>query len=352
MALDDISALRIGPDATVRDTINLIDANGRQVAFVTEPDGKLLGIVTDGDIRRGTLRGISLDSPLTEIMNSTPRTASPADSRQTIIDLFTRYGVHHIPIIDDAGVAVGLFTLDDLVRPKVTTTPVVLMAGGKGQRLGELTKETPKPMLDVGGMPLLERIVRNLRSQGFVNIFISVNYLAEQIEKYFGDGSPWGLSIEYVHEDKPLGTAGALAALNGRMTEPFVVMNGDLLTKVSLRDMLEFHVETGARGTLGAREHVVNIPYGVVDVDKAMITSMAEKPDHVFLVNTGIYVLDPVALGYITPGEFTDMPVLLQRVMDDGHPVAAFPIHDAWLDVGLPEELQRARADARRWSGP
>lgn len=347
----DTTRLSVAPEATVRDVIGVIDASGRQIALVVGSGGVLHGVVTDGDVRRGILRGVALEAPATEIMNPNPHTAAEADDADDILAMMTEFGIRHVPVVDAEGRVVELFTGDDLAHARTVSTPVVLMAGGRGQRLYPLTKDVPKPMLPIGDVPLLEIILRNLASQGFVNVYISVNYLAEVIEDHVGDGSALGLKVTYVHEDKPLGTAGALAQLNGVITEPFVVMNSDLLTHVNLRRLLNFHVKQEATGTVGVREHAFEIPFGVVNLDGTRVESMVEKPVHRSLVNAGIYALDASALALLPEDDYCDMPTLLGLIMQQGRTVSAFPIHEQWLDVGRPEDLTQARNDSEKWTG-
>ncbi len=349
--LSDLSGLRVSPETSVRDTIVAISANRRQVALVLDAGDHLLGVVTDGDVRRGILGGVSLESPVSEIMNPTPKFASRDEQNSQIIERMNRHAIHHMPLVDASGRVVSVFTIEDLMHPPEATTPVVLMAGGRGQRLYPLTKDVPKPMLPIGGMPLLEIILRKLSSQGFVNVYISVNYLADVIIDHVGDGASLGLNVKYIHEDKPLGTAGALADLRGEVDEPFIVMNSDLLTQVNLREMLSFHANQGAKATIGVREHFFEIPYGVINLEGSIVESMVEKPMHRSLVNAGIYALDPIALDSLDVGEYMDMPTLLATLMGDGHDVAAFPIHESWLDVGRPEDLNRARSESDKWLG-
>jgi dTDP-glucose pyrophosphorylase len=349
---NEISEFCIAPTQSVRDTIALIGANRGQIALVVDADTRLVGVVTDGDVRRGILRGVDLDAPVTEIMNASPHVASENERTADLVDTMREFTVRQVPIVDKDGRVISLFTLDELKHPVQATTPVVLMAGGRGQRLYPLTKDVPKPMLPIGGVPLLEIILRNLAAQGFVNVYVSVNYLADVIMDYVGDGSKFGLRVQYVHEEKPLGTAGALAALAGVITEPFIVMNSDLLTQVNLRELLSFHRKRGAKGTIGVREHVFEIPYGVVVLEGALVQSMVEKPLHRSLVNAGIYALDPIALELLSREEYLDMPTLLTQLMEHGHDVAAFPIHESWLDVGRPEDLDRAQTDSGKWINP
>lgn len=349
MSSIDIERLRISGTGTVRDAISTIDGGGVQFALVLDAKGTLLGVVTDGDVRRGLLRGVTLDDSVSEVMNSNPRLASVTDSAEVIEARMSEYSVRHMPIVDEHGVVVGVTTFE-LGRNDAVTTPVVLMAGGRGQRLYPLTRDVPKPMLPIGDMPLLEIILRNLAAQGFVDVYISVNYLADVIIDYFGDGERLGLRIKYVHEDHPLGTAGALAQLQGTVAEPFIVMNSDLLTHVDLRRFIAFHRKQQAKGTMGVREHAFEIPFGVVSLDGAKVVSIEEKPLHRSLVNAGIYALDPVALSFLTPNEYCDMPSLLAMMVDDGLKLCAFPIHESWLDVGRPEDLSHARDRSSQWT--
>ena len=350
--MSDIAAVSVPLSATVRGAIETIAAGGQQLALVLDDAGRLLGVVSDGDVRRGILRGVDLTAPVAEIMNASPLVAHDGDDSDDLTDRMEKLGVRRVPVIDDVGRVIDLFSVERLLHPASTTTPVVLMAGGKGQRLYPLTKDVPKPMLPVGDAPLLEIILRNLAAQGFRNVYLSVNYLAEVIEDHVGDGSQYGLRVEYVHEDKPLGTAGALGALRDTITESFLVMNSDLLTRVNLRNLLSFHRKRGAQATIGVREYVFEIPYGVVNLDGPWVASLAEKPLHRSLVNAGIYALEPDVLSRLEPGEYLDMPSLLELVMSTGEQVGAFPIHESWLDVGRPEDLERARLQSAHWTRP
>lgn len=350
MSLIDIESLRILPEASVREAITVIDRNGHQIALVLDGADRLLGLITDGDIRRGILRGVALESPATEVMNSSPVIASADDSQEALSRRMKERAIRHLPVADSSGATIGVFVGTDVSSPEAVSTPVVLMAGGRGQRLYPLTKNTPKPMLPIGDKPLLEIILRNLAAQGFVNVHISVNYLAEVIMEHVGDGSKLGLDVTYLHEDKPLGTAGALAQLHGIITEPFVVMNSDLLTQVNLRRLLAFHRKQEVSATVGVREYVFEVPFGVVNVTGTSVDSMVEKPLHRSLVNAGIYAVDPSALSLLKPDAYCDMPSLLASIMERGQTVGAFPIHEQWLDVGRPEDLTQARSDSEQWA--
>lgn len=350
MSMIDIKNFRVAPEGTVRDAIAAIDSGGQQIALVLDTGNRLLGVVTDGDVRRGLLRGVTLEAPITEVMNSAPRVASTSESTDEIAEKMAELSIRHMPVIDEQDVVIGVVIGLDHGRSSAVTTPVVLMAGGRGQRLYPLTRDVPKPMLPIGNTPLLEIILKSLAVQGFRDVHISVNYLAEVIVDYVGDGSQLGLNVSYIREEKPLGTAGAIAQLQGTVTEPFIVMNSDLLTHVDLRHLLAFHRKQRAKATVGVREHVFEIPYGVVKLDGTRVTSMEEKPLHRSLVNAGIYALDPFALSLLSPGEYCDMPSLLGLMMQEGHLLSAFPIHEQWLDVGRPEDLSQARNDSARWA--
>lgn len=347
--IDDVS---VGPNDTLRHTIGVLDSNRRQFALVVDDTQRLLGLVTDGDIRRALLRGATVDSPTAEVMNPNPRTAPDSATNQQLFDLMTNASVRHMPVVTADGIVTGFATLDEFVTPEILSTPVVLMAGGKGQRLYPLTKDVPKPMLPVGGTPIIGIILERIRALGFRDVHISVNYLAEVIEEYVGDGSRFGLRVQYIHESQPLGTAGALGALQGSMTEPFLVMNSDLITHVDLRDLVDFHNKHDAEATVGVREHVIEVPFGVVNVENSFVTGLTEKPLHRSLVSAGIYCLSPAALERLTADEYCDMPTLLTQVMESGNNVAAFPIHESWLDVGRPEDLNRARDEATGSGAP
>ena len=342
-----IDGIRVSPQTPLREVISVINENSQQFALVVDDADRLLGVVTDGDVRRAILRGSELDSPASIVMNSNPRFAKSSESLQKVYELMADADVRHMPLVDEKGVVTGYATLDELAHPEQISNPVILMAGGKGQRLYPLTKDVPKPMLPVGDTPIIGIILERLRSQGFRDIRISVNYLAEIIEDYVGDGSRFGLSVQYIHEDSPLGTAGALATQKGSIAEPFIVMNSDLLTHVNLRDLLSFHSKNEASATVGVREHVIQVPFGVVSVEDSYVTGLTEKPLHRSLVSAGIYALDPSSIEQLEVGQYCDMPTLLSNLMQNARAVAAFPIHESWLDVGRPEDLNKARVEAQ-----
>ncbi len=347
--IKDLSALTVSENATLLQTIEAINAGAKQIALVVDESQKLLGTVTDGDVRRGLLRGLALDASVLEVMNKQPHVASPDEDPQEVMAREFSKSIHQLPVIDEHGKLVGLLTDQDMLVAAEISTPVVLMAGGKGVRLYPLTKDVPKPMLKIGDQPILEIILRKLHAQGFRNIFISVNYLADVIREHIKDGAWLGLKVSYLEETQPLGTAGALAQMAGKIGEPFIVMNSDLLTNCDLRQVIKFHKKQGAKATLGVREYSFQVPYGVVNIDGNEVESISEKPIHRSMVSAGIYALDPWALDLIPKNEFCDMPTLLDSVKSHGEKVVAFPIHESWLDIGRHDDLNEARNNLDHW---
>lgn len=330
---------------SVRTVMQVIDQGGRQIALVLNDEGRLVATVTDGDIRRGILGGVGLDSPVSEVMHRNPTTllkgASEAESKRLMRDL----GLNHIPVVDIEGRLVSLAVREGLMDVAPRSTPVVLMAGGLGKRLRPLTATLPKPMISIGDKPLLEHIVIRFRDQGFSQFTISLNYLGHLIRSHFGDGSALGVSISYVEESQRMGTGGAVSLLDSRPQEPFVVMNSDILTTTSFGAMMDFHFDTGSDVSVCAREFNTQVPYGVLNTEGTTLVSMQEKPVLSHLVNAGIYVLSPVVFDYITDGEPLDMPDLLARVQAAGGKVSVFRVSEYWMDIGRIEDLDRARAD-------
>ena len=330
------------PESTVREAVSTIDAAGLQIAIVVDEDRRLLGTVTDGDVRRAILRGVALDDAVIGVMNANPTTAREHDDRETLLTLMRQRHLHQIPLLDATWRVVGLEVLDNLLQPKRRPNAVVLMAGGLGSRLSPLTDDTPKPLLHVGSKPILETILEAFVQHGFGRFYLSVNYLAEQVEAHFGDGSRWGVEIEYLREKERLGTAGALSLLPERPTEPLFVMNGDLLTRLNFAHLLDFHSEHAATATMCVREYEMQVPYGVIETRSHRILDIREKPTERYLVNAGVYVLQPEALDRIPDGEFFDMPELFMRLIQEEAETAVFPIREYWMDIGRLEDFDRA----------
>jgi dTDP-glucose pyrophosphorylase len=322
-----------------------IDAGALQIAFVTGPDGHLDGIVTDGDIRRALLAGAEMGDSVLCAINRKPRCLTVRQTRAEALTLMRQTLVHQAPVIDDQGVLVNVLSLDELLRRPERPNWVILMAGGLGMRLRPLTDNCPKPMLKVGGRPLLETTICNLREQGFRNFFLSVNYKAEMIEEHFADGATLGVKIQYLRETQRLGTAGALSLLPERPSEPVIVANGDILTTLDFGHMLDFHRSQESLATMGIRDYEVAVPYGVIDTDGSRITGMREKPVHRFYVNSGLYALAPEALDLIPADAFYDMPTLFEQLQAKDRRTVAFQIREYWMDIGRLEDLSRANAE-------
>ena len=340
--LDDY---KVRLDTNIHDALKIIDRRGGQIALVVDGGHKLLGTVTDGDVRRGILSGIDVQNPVSMIMNAEPVKAKPSDSRQFILSILRQNKLRHIPIVDDAGCLLGLETLDDL-NPAYRKNMVLLMAGGLGSRLKPLTNECPKPMLKIGGRPILETIILNFIESGFKEFIISLNYKGDMIRGHFADGHDLGVSIQYIEEDERLGTAGSLRLLPEiQNSHPIIVMNGDVLTKVNLDHFLDFHASNHSKATMGVREYNFQVPYGVLKLDYHRIVQIEEKPVHNFFVNAGVYVLDQDVLNCLPDERRFEMPGLFKQLMKTGHHTVAFPIREYWLDIGQPDNLKQAHGD-------
>lgn len=335
----------IRPDASVHEAWQIIDEGAIQIALVIDPGGHLVGTVTDGDIRRGMLRGKGLDDSIAEVMNANPVTGLVEETSESWQRTMHRHSLRHLPILDTRGNVVDLVRYRMPIEPE-RSTPVVIMAGGLGTRLSPLTDVTPKPMLPVGPKPVLETIIENFVEQGFVNLFLCLNYKGDIIRGHFGDGHQFGANITYLQEDRRLGTAGALSLLPERPLEPVIVMNGDLLTKVDFVRLLDFHLQQGFVATMAMREHQQQVPYGVLKLgDGYSVRELVEKPTERYYVNAGIYILNPTTLDLVPDQKFYDMPSLFNTLMDQGETVGGFPLRDYWVDIGRMEDLERASAE-------
>lgn len=335
----------VKPGATIRDAIAQIDASAAQIALVVNDEGRLLGTVTDGDVRRALLGGRTLDVPVEKIMRPNPTSVGADQPREAVLTLMQARTLRQIPVLNHQGVVVGLEVLDELLKPPDRENWVLLMAGGLGSRLRPLTQDCPKPMLRVGDRPILEHIIESFVAHGFRRFFISVFYLSDMIEAHFGDGSQWGARIEYLRETDRLGTAGGLSLLPQKPTDPLLVMNGDLLTKVNFSQFLDFHTSHNAVATMGVRTYEHQIPYGVVSVDGQRLLSIEEKPKQRCFVSAGIYLLDPDVVAAVEPGRYLDMPSLFQNLVTEGRNAVVFPVREYWLDIGRLEDFNQASGD-------
>jgi dTDP-glucose pyrophosphorylase len=335
----------VGPSTTLRDALQVIDTAGSQMALVVDGNRRLLGTLSDGDVRRGLLRGLALSDPVAQAMHAMPTVARAGNSRASTLATMRRLGLHQLPVVDLDGQVIGLEVVDDYFAPPVRDNWVVIMAGGLGSRLKELTHETPKPMLRVGNRPLLETIVRSYAEQGFSCFWLAVNYKAEQIEQHFGDGSAFNVEVRYLREREQLGTAGALSLLPERPGSPLIVTNADLLTKEDFGGMVDRHIESGADATMAVRDYEMQVPFGVVHERDGRIESVEEKPIQRFVVSAGMYVLSPAALDFVPPQRYFDMPMLFQQLVEAGRTTRCHPVAGYWLDIGRIGDYERANFD-------
>ena len=341
----DIEELLTAPDAPIHEVMARINANASGIALVVDDQRDLLGTVTDGDIRRGLLEGVAMQDPVRRVMHRDPRVVGPQVPPEQIEEIFRGGVIRTIPVLDERERLVGVHELREWLGARESLAlPVVLMAGGLGTRLRPLTEDTPKPLLPVGGKPILERTIEHLRASGISEFVITTRYLAEQIEEYCGDGGQWDVGIDYLRERERLGTAGALRLLKGKIDRPFLVMNGDLLTNFSVRSMLDFHREQSAAMTVGVRHYSFKVPYGVARVDGVYVQELVEKPTYDFFVNAGIYLLEPWVIEHIPEGTYFDITELIEILLEQEHLVGSFPIFETWMDIGRPEDLERANA--------
>lgn len=331
------------PTSSIKEALQIIDTGAKQIALVIDEDEKLVGTLTDGDIRRGLLNNLSLEDSIEDIIFKNPTVCTMEDTKEDILEIAINKKLYQIPLVDKNGKLIGIKDVDELLKPRIKPNKVILMVGGLGSRLRPLTDEIPKPMLKVGNKPILETIILNFKKYGFINIVLCVNYKAEIIKEYFKDGSDFGVNIEYIYEDKRMGTAGALSLLKEKQPkEAFFVMNGDLLTNVNFEHLLTFHQNHNAKATMAVREYDFQIPYGVVNIENENIKSIEEKPKHKFFVNAGIYVLDSSCIELIPKDEFYDMPTLFEKMIEIGDITVSFPLREYWLDIGQMDDYKKA----------
>ena len=328
--------------ATVQEAITRLDQGAMQIVMVIDDKNELCGTITDGDIRRGLLSGLTLDCSIESVMQREAFVAPESMENEIILKIMSANSIRQIPIVDDNRKVVGLHTWENLALKKELLNPMIIMAGGKGKRLHPYTEKCPKPLLHVYGKPIMEHILIQAIAEGFSSFFVSVNYLSEMIESYFGNGEKWGVKIKYLREEKPLGTAGALSYLKKNVNVPFVVTNGDVLTHMRYSEFLDFHINHHAEATMAVRTYEWQNPFGVVNINGLDIVSFEEKPIDKSHINAGIYALDPAAFCYLKKNEICDMPTLFERIRKSGNRTLAYPMHEPWLDVGRPDDFKLA----------
>ena len=344
--MKDWTEILLSPSDSIELAIQVLHSGGIRIALVVDANNKLLGTVTDGDIRRALITHADMSSSVDRIMNSTPIIAAISDKPNAVMSKMKKLDLLHVPLIDNVGTLVGLETLQHLLEDKKHDNPVFIMAGGFGTRLYPLTEKKPKPLLNVGNKPILEMIINQFIEAGFHNFYISTHYKAEMIRDHFGNGENWNINIKYLHEETPLGTAGSLGLLPNNLPDmPIIMMNGDLLTKINFEHLLDFHHEQEGLVTMCIREYDFQIPYGVVKVEGHGVTKIIEKPVQKFFVNAGIYVLDRNIINNIEGNKYLDMPTFLETKINKGNKVNVFPIHVYWLDIGRIEEYEKANIE-------
>ena len=341
----DILKISLCIDSTIINALSAINSGSVKIALVVDSDNKLLGTLSDGDIRRALLGKKTLNETIENVYFKNPTTANKGSSKEDLLHLCLINGIAQVPVVDEDRKVIDLFIINDGTLKKQHENHVILMAGGLGTRLRPLTKNTPKPMLEVGGKPILETIVKRFVDSGFTNITMCLGYKSNVIQDYFRDGSGFGANIDYIVEEKRMGTAGALTLLGKKLVNPFFIMNGDLLTNIDFEKMLDFHVEHNSKATMCVREYDIEVPYGVVNVANENITSIEEKPIHRFFVNAGIYLLEPDCIDLIPDNEFYDMPTLFEELIATKEKVVSFPLQEYWLDIGRIADYERANIE-------
>lgn len=338
----------IQSSATVEDAKRVIDKSSMRIAIVVDERNKLLGIMTESDLRKAMLEHIQLDTCVTKIMNASPKTAFLTDGKDKAKQFFKETRLMHLPVIDENGILVDVEYFDGHLKISKQDNWLIIMAGGLGNRLRPLTEDIPKTLLKVGSKPILERIIDNCVNYGFKKFYLSVNYKAEMIEDYFGDGSAWGIQIEYLKEKMQMGTAGSLSILPEIPLKTFLVINGDLLTDLNLQDLINFHSEHKVFATMCVREYEFSVPYGIVKTKDGKIEGIDEKPVQKFFVNAGIYLFEPGVLKLVPKNTYFDMPDLFKSIIDNSHNTAVFPIREYWMDIGRIDDYERAIGDVKK----
>ena len=336
--------------SSIKEALNLLDILKIKIIFVINTSRVFCGTITDGDIRRGLLRGVTLESKVADLMNKNSISAKNGKSEVELKDLASQNGIKCIPILSNDNILEDIFYLDEDLPKGDIKNAVFIMAGGFGKRLRPLTDNCPKPMLKIAGKPILEIIIEKFIDAGFRRFYISTHFLPEVIKEYFKDGSHMGINIKYLHEEVPLGTGGAISMLpSDEINEPFIMINGDVVTNVNLEKLLDFHTENNSLATVCARQFDQQVPYGVINHDKLNITSITEKPINSYLVNAGIYVLDRDILNFVRKKELIDMPDVIEKAINKKYKVSVFPIHEYWLDVGQKNDFSQADIDYRKY---
>ena len=343
---EELKKITIECNKSFSTALDIINKGGYQIALVIDNNGEFQGVIADSDIRKALIKGYQLDSPVTKIMNSSPIILSPEHTDQDATSIMLEKHFFHVPVINSENKIVGLHIAEQYRTNFVRKDTFIVMAGGRGKRLRPLTDKTPKPMLPIQGKPILEKILEKARAEGFINIVISVGYLSDQIIDYFGNGKRIGLNIEYIHEEKPLGTAGALKSLCSEQISKFLfITNADIITDLSYGEMLDQAMRNKVDGLMATRIHEWQNPFGVVKTNGMKISSIIEKPTYQSQVNAGMYVLSRKMLDFIEKDTYYDMPDLFTDALKERLNLETYPIHEAWLDIGRPDDYEEASSN-------
>jgi dTDP-glucose pyrophosphorylase len=330
------------PHATIQQAISNLDQVAIRIVLVVNAAGELEGTISDGDIRRGLLKGLDITSPITNVIHRNPLVVPPEMGRELVKQLMVANKIQQIPAVDERNHVVGLHLWDEIATAPVRSNLMVIMAGGMGTRLRPHTENCPKPLLLVAGKPMLEHIIEHAKLEGFSHFVLAIHYLGQMIEDHFGHGDRLGVQIDYLRERSPLGTAGALGLLDPRPDASFVVTNGDVITDIRYGELLDFHIRNDAAATMAVRVHEWQHPFGVVHTQGIEIVGFEEKPVARSHINAGVYALDPQALSVLSVDAHCDMPTLFERLQAKVKRTVAYPMHEPWLDVGRPDDLSRA----------
>ncbi len=345
MYRDDVKDIQVSPDFSIKEAMKAMDSSSMETILVIDENQRLIGLVSDGDIRRAILSGVELNEKIGRIMNQNFTAVPCSTPIKDIIRLMKKHYFKQMPIVDEDRKVIDIVLLKDIITQKSKDNYVVLMAGGMGSRLRPLTDDLPKPMLKVGEKPILEIIMNQFKNYGFTNFIISINYKADIVEGYFGDGSDFDINIQYVRETKRLGTAGCLKLIEQSLSKPFYVMNGDLLTRLDFEDMLKFHVANKFDMTMGVRQYEYQIPYGVIDIDGNSISAITEKPVNNCTINAGVYCVSPELIEYIPKNEYYDITSLITTCLHDRRKIGSYHIKDYWMDIGRIEDYNKANTE-------
>jgi len=340
-----LDTLLINKGYSVREAIEAIDKGSRGIILVVDKEKKIIGTIADGDIRRALLKGVKLDDKVEKVIHYNPIVSNKSTSIEGIKELFIKKGVKQIPVVNDEGIVEDLISINDILLPEGKENLVIIMAGGLGTRLKELTKEIPKPMLRVGKDPILQHIINNFKQYGYNKLVLSVNYKADIIENYFQDGYAYGVKIQYVREKKRLGTGGGIKLAKDYIESPFFVTNGDIFTSLNVEDMMNFHIRNKFDITVGVRKYYFEVPYGVINLEKNVIKSIEEKPSVEYLINGGVYCINPDIIDYIPDDKYYEITDLINKCIKEGKKVGSYEIKDYWMDIGKVEDYYKVNED-------